>query len=317
MNRPLGAVAGLLIGAAVCFPPPSPAQVQAVPSIRRVHVLRGSGQVEVEIETSDRVVPQTHAITSPDRLIVDFVNVIPSAQLRNQAINREEVKDLRVGLFSSDPPVTRIVLDLNGPQPYQVFPSGRTVILKIGKPGVQTAAYRSPSAPVLVNTNYPAHAVKIATPAIAEEPLLEVSFHDGLLSISSNKANLSEILYAVHQRTGAEIAIPAGAEQEKVMVELGPAPAPEVLAHLLNGSKFNFLILSSSTDPQALDQVILSPRGDGVISAPSRPQAQPANDEETAAQSGIAPAVLPQVENGNPPADGQPAPPAQPNSVPD
>ena len=323
MNRPLGAVAGLLVWAAVCFPPPGAAQSQVVPSIRRVQVLRTGGQVEVEIETSDRVVPQTHAITDPDRLIVDFVNAIPSPQLRNQAINRGDVKGLRVGLFSSDPPVTRIVLDLNGPLPYQVFPSGRTVIVKIGNPGVQAAAYHAPVAPALVNTNYRAHPVQISTPIPAPpvpappaRPLLEVSFHDGLLSISSNKANLSEILYAVHQRTGAEIAIPAGAEQETVMVELGPAPAPEVLAQLLNGSKFNFLILSSSTDPHALDQVILSPRGEGVISAYGRSQVQPQGENDAAAnQPGIAPerAPLPQVENANPPTDGEAAPATQPD----
>jgi hypothetical protein len=116
--------------------------------------------------------------------------------------------------------------------------------------------------PVLVNTKYPDRGAQVSVaqrPAV--RPRLEVSFRNGLLSVSSNKANLSEILFAIHERTGAEIAIPAGAEQEQVAADLGPAPAPEVLAHLLNGSKFNFLILSSATNPQALDRVILSPRG--------------------------------------------------------
>ena len=89
-------------------------------------------QVEIEIETSDHVVPQINALTGPDRLVVDFVNAVPGPQPNNQPVNRGEVKGLRVGLFSSNPPVTRVVLDLNGPQRYQVFPSGRTVILKVG-----------------------------------------------------------------------------------------------------------------------------------------------------------------------------------------
>lgn len=324
MNRPLGAVAGLVLGAAVCFPAPAAGQSRSVPSIRRVQVLRSSGQVEIEIEASDRLVPQTHVINNPDRLVVDFVNATPGLRLHAQAINRGDVKGLRVGLFSSDPPVTRIVLDLNGPQPYQVFPSGRTVIVKVGVAGAQPAAYRPASSPVLLNTNYPAQAVPFSTPAPTAKPPLQVSFHDGLLSISSNKATLSEILYAVHQRTGAEIAIPAGAEQEKVMAELGPAPAAEVLAHLLNGSKFNFLILSSSTDPRTPDQVILSPRAEGPITA--RPQAQPvADDDDEAAEAVVQPKVAPAVRpvpppvgNPNPVTDGQSPPTAQPNNdVPD
>src|SRR5258706_11932907 len=278
MKRSMKAAAGLLVWAAVCFP--APAAGQAVASIRRVQVLRTRGQVEIEIEASDRIVPQTNVLTGPDRLIVDFVNAVPGAQLRNQAVNREEVKGLRVGLFSSNPPVTRVVLDLNGPQPYQVFPSGRTVIVKVGDGGAVTAGSRPASGPMLVNTNYPTSAAHLSVPTAAPpKPALVVSFQGGLLSINSNKANLSEVLFAIHEKTGAEIAIPAGAEQEQVVAEYGPAPAPEVLAHLLNGSKFNFLILSSSTDPHALDRVILSSRPEGPMPQP-RPQARVVVEED-------------------------------------
>jgi hypothetical protein len=72
----------------------------------------------------------------------------------------------------------------------------------------------------------------------------------------------------VQQRTGAEVSIAAGAEQEKVVAEIAPAPAPEVLARLLNGSRFNFLILSAVDDPQKLDRVILSTRSEGGFVAP-------------------------------------------------
>jgi hypothetical protein len=289
-----------------------------------VQVLRTRGQVEIEIEASDRIVPHTNVITGPDRLIVDFVNALPGAQLRNQAVNREEVKSLRVGLFSSNPPVTRVVLDLNGPQPYQVFPSGRTVIVKVGDAGAETAGDRHGSGPALVNTNYPTSAARLSVPTHAPpKPALEVSFQGGLLSISSNKANLSEVLFAVHQKTGAEIAIPAGAEQEKVVADLGPAPAPEVLAQLLNGSKFNFLILSSSIDPHALDQVILSSRPEGLM-PPPRPQPRVVAEEEDEAdvQPKVAtpplrPVPPPQAESQNPSSTDRQGQPGSTNPNPD
>src|SRR5580700_9375567 len=178
MYPSLRAGAVLLLWAAVCSPAPLSSQAAAVPSIRRVRVLDSRNQVEIEIETSDRVVPQINVLTGPDRLVVDFVNAVPGAQLHNQAVNRGEVKSLRVGLFSSNPPVTRVVLDLNGPQRYQVFPSGRTVILKVGGSAVtETAGSNSASGPVLVNTSYRAGGVKVSgaspapAPAVVQPPL--------------------------------------------------------------------------------------------------------------------------------------------------
>jgi hypothetical protein len=305
MYPSLRAGAFLLLWVAVCSPAWLSSQTAAVPSIRRVRVLDSRNQVEIEIETSDRMVPQVNVLTGPDRLVVDFVNAVPGPQLRNQPVNRGEVKSLRVGLFSSDPPVTRVVLDLNGPQRYQVFPSGRTVILKVGgTAGAEVARVNAASGASLVNANYAVQAVPPSAPVPPPvKPPLEVSFQSGLLSISSNKASLSEILSAVHERTGAEIAIPAGAEQEKVVTELGPAPAPEVLAHLLNGTQFNFLILSSPTNPGGLDRVILTARPDGPMPAPL-PQARSlTNDEDEAdAQPATAPVTrtLPPGPNPNP-----------------
>jgi hypothetical protein len=321
MKRSLRAAVGLLIWVAVCFPVPAACQTKAAaPSIRRVQVLRGGGQVEIEIESSDRMVPQANLLTGPDRLVVDFVGALPSAQLRNLTVNRGDVKSLRVGLFSSNPPVTRIVVDLNGPQPYQVFPSGRTVIVKIGGADARTAA-RSTSGPFLVNTNYPTTGAHLSVPiSPPPRPALEVSFKRGLLSVSSNKANLSEVLFAIHEQTGAEIAIPAGAEQEQVVAEIGPAPAPEVLSQLLNGSKFNFLILSSTGDPRALDRVILSSRPEGPMPPPpvQRPEprvvVQADADTDTDAEPKATPVAkpAPAAEKSDPAAADKPA--ASPDS---
>jgi hypothetical protein len=333
MYRPLGIVAGFMLSVTICFAPFATAQNQNLPSIRRVQVLRNRGGVEIEIEASDRVIPQIHEIANPARLVVDFVNVTPGAQLHNQAVNRAEVKNLRVGLFSADPPVTRVVLDLNGPQAYQVFPSGRTVIVKVGGADVQDAALQEPAGPALVNAAYPAQVVPTPNMAAApapnpalspDKPSLDVSFHDGLLSISANRASLSEVLFAVHQRTGAEIAIPAGAEQEKVVGQFGPSPAPEVLAHLLNGSKFNFLIMSSSSDPRTVDQVILSPRAEGPVAQAPRPQPVPPaaepEDEAAAEQPPPPPPPVrppPPMPNAAPNANGQTPPAPQGSDVPD
>jgi len=289
-------------------------------SVRSVKVLGHKDTVEVEVEASDRLVPQTRVLTGPDRLVIDFPNAVPGAQVRNQSIDRGDVKDVRVGLFQSKPPVTRVVLDLNTARSFQVFPNGRTVMIKVlgstvasnGDAAVQYAE-DSGRRPGLVAANYTtgAEPVTIETPP---QPPLQVTYRDGLLGIRSNKATLSEVLYAVQQHTGADISIAAGAEQEKVVADIAPAPAAEVLAHLLNGSRFNFLILNGADDPRQLDRVILSARGDGGGFMPI--QAPPTQNNDVEADDDPQPprpqpAAQPQPPPGP---DAEPHPVAEENS---
>jgi hypothetical protein len=297
-------------------------------SVRTVKVLGARDAVEIEVEASDRIVPQTQVLTGPDRLVIDFPNAVPSNQLRSQSVDRGEVKDVRIGLFQGKPPITRIVLDLKSAQSYQVFPSGRTVIIKVlgggagdASAGVENSAPghspsghslsahsapepspSEPSAPEpatrpgLVIANYVPGAA-LASVESAIQPKLEVSFRDGLLGIRANMATLSEVLFAVQQRTGAEISIAAGAEQEKVVTDIAPGPAPEVLAKLLNGSRFNFLILSAANDPQRLDRVILSARADGGVMPLPAVEVQSANADNEDASVPPQPSNPPAAQN--------------------
>jgi len=89
-----------------------------------------------------------------------------------------------------------------------------------------------------VTSSYTVQSVQITPPA-APPPLL-VSFQGGMLTISSNKASLSESCSQYISAPERRSPFPAGAEQEQVVAEIGPASAPEVLSRLLNGSKFKF-----------------------------------------------------------------------------
>src|SRR5260370_9218530 len=229
-------------------------------SIRRVQFLGNQNAVEIEIEASEHMAPQAQMLTGPDRLVMDFPNAVPGNQLRRQSVNRGGVKDVRVGLFTANPPVTRIVFDLSAAQSYQIFPAGRTVIVKLiggavdNSAGVDDFPESGPpvTRPGLVNTNFPVRPLPLSTTQASARPSLEVSFKDGLLAIRSNKASLSEVLYAVHRHTGADIVVPAGTEQDQVAPDTGPGPAPETLAHLLTSSTLNFPVRNSASDARLL-----------------------------------------------------------------
>jgi AMIN domain-containing protein len=281
-------------------------------SIRRVAVLGGSQALELEVSASQPVTPTVLVLTAPDRLVIDFPNAVPGSDLRNIPVNRGEVKGVRVGLFAQDPPITRVVLDLKAPQPYQLFPSGKNVIIKLGD-GVKTAAVAPrPVIPAVAarqdHSISPVSYTLTNAPQLSKPaPRLAVEFQNGRLTISANKATLAEVLTEVRNHTGADIPIPPDANQEQVIADLGPGPAKDVLTSLLNGSRFNFIILGSERNPNQLKSVILTARGEGVsqpaIEIPSTPVAQ---SEAEPPPEEIPP--NPQPPDQPPPPDALPAP---------
>ena len=235
--------------------------------IKKVAVLKSGDATEIEIETSQRIEPDVQTVAGPDRLVLDFPQSLPGPQLRALAVNQGEVKGVRVGLLSSKPPVTRVVLDLKSAQVYQVFPGPKSVIVKL-----PTAAGGSlPASSASITEVGPA-----APPPPPKKVEVEVQ-QDGRLRLVSDKANLAEVLTEIRTHLNADIAVPQGAEQEVVAVMLGPGTQREVISKLLEGSRYNFIIVGTDADANKVERVILSPKTGGGVVASS-----PSSDEEAA-----------------------------------
>lgn len=284
--------AGTLLVIAALLSAPVSAQ-QSVPNstqnnARVEHVVvRGSGAAtEVEIQTSGMPVGlDTQTLTGPDRIVVDFPGALPAAELRALKVNLGALKGVRAGLFFQNPPITRVVLDLLEPQSYQISTIKNAIVVKLAQanpgsgaaPVAKIPQMQAAHAATLQNaslTTGPASAARIS-PAVsnttaptlapmsdAPPPLVAVSFADGMLRIRAQRATLAQLLFEVHRETRAEIAIPAGAEQEEVAADLGPAPAREVLASLLNGSPYNFIFVGNEL---SLERVILTRRDPSIF----------------------------------------------------
>lgn len=84
-----------------------------------------------------------------------------------------------------------------------------------------------------------------------------VSYQNGLLTIVAQNSTLADILLAVRKLTGASIDVPPNAT-ERVVTRLGPGPARDVLANLLNGTSFNYVMVGSASDPAALSALLLT-----------------------------------------------------------
>jgi hypothetical protein len=175
-------------------------------------------------------------------------------------------------------------------------------------------AKKQQSPPLPSGTQGPVPQIPLdAIPAVAPE----VTFQDGLLTIVAPNSTLGDILRGVRKNTSAEIEIPASAT-ERVVTRLGPGPARLVMAELLNGSRFNYILMGSPEDANALVRVVLVakvtpdiPGGVPPGAAPPQPQvanaaAAPPPDADTpdepddAAEQGTAEAEQPAAQPDQP-----------------
>lgn len=109
-----------------------------------------------------------------------------------------------------------------------------------------------------------------------QEPtsLPQVSYHGGQLTIAAQNSTLGDVLRAVRTQTGAAMEVP-GNPNDRVIGHFGPGPARDVLAALLNGSRFNYVLLGSASNPNALERVILTSQSGG-----SAPPPEPQSPEQ-------------------------------------
>jgi hypothetical protein len=134
-----------------------------------------------------------------------------------------------------------------------------------------------------------------------------VTYENGQLTIDAPNSTLADILRAVRKQTGAEIDVPEA--RERVAATIGPGPAQDVMAQLLNGSRFNYVLLGSPQDPKALARVVLVARSPSdMANHPAQAAAQPAVDQANADQSQV-------VDTSNDANDADAAQPVEDNSA--
>lgn len=143
-----------------------------------------------------------------------------------------------------------------------------------------------------------------------------VTYEGGQLTIVAPNSTLADILRAVRRLTGAEMEIPSNAT-ERVVTNLGPGPAPGVVAELLNGSHFNYVLLGAPSDAKTLTRVVLVAKsgpettapGAGVAANAASPQQVVAQGAADAADADSADDSDDSAEqNGTEPAEQQPPP---------
>jgi hypothetical protein len=107
-----------------------------------------------------------------------------------------------------------------------------------------------------------------------------VTMEGGLLTIDAPNSTLSDVLSGVHRATGATIE--GAAPTERVAVKLGPGNPEQVIAALLHGTPYGYVILGSPEKRDVITRVLLTQQtsGDANQPPPVQPHPQEANQEQ-------------------------------------
>jgi type IV pilus assembly protein PilQ len=111
------------------------------------------GRLAVKVRSDGRLRYEDFFLGNPDRLVVDFRDVLSRASVRSLEVNREPVRKVRVAQFSAaSPRVARVVMDLSSRAPYRIEQRGDGVEIVFGGDGQEPApaplaALRTPADP--------------------------------------------------------------------------------------------------------------------------------------------------------------------------
>lgn len=123
----------------------------------------------------------------------------------------------------------------------------------------------------------------------------EVTFRNGQLTIIARNSTLNDVLNQVRSKTGASIDMPAPSN-ERVAGQFGPGAPRDVMAQLLNGSHFDYVMVGSPSDPSGLKKVVLTAKMSGPMPAP-----QPSNPPQAYNQGMQAAPQMEQDQQDQPP----------------
>ena len=126
-------------------------------------------------------------------------------------------------------------------------------------PGPMPPQVKGTQAVVTVQTAPADTSGALGTPTMVTRP--QVTFQNGLLEIRAENSSMNDVLQAVQRATGATIDFP-GSASERVSVSLGPGALRDIVTSLLDGSRYDYILLLSQQSNLIERIIVLTVRPD-------------------------------------------------------
>ncbi len=204
----------------------------------------------VEILSTMPLAPSIQAIGNPPRIVIDLPNVTLDAQ-KKISVQADEISALRANQFQQNPPIARVVVDLEVPRPYTWDAAGNRLVVHLGKNPNETGSspFQAPTVPSLASATQPAIASIRA---------------DGPLSIAGNSGDRGSSITAgpdtaiLNLSSGGEVRVCPGTTVSAVPSE----SRHNVMLSMNTGALEAHLALDSSSDS------VLTPDFNIVLAGP-------------------------------------------------
>ena len=112
--------------------------------ISGITVTHGADGVSIEVTGSSAITAKTMKLGSPDRIVMDIPNSVLDGSARQITVNSGDIKAVRAARFQSDPPTTRIVVDVAAMHDFEIVPAGSKLLLKLKTPDVAVQPVSTP-----------------------------------------------------------------------------------------------------------------------------------------------------------------------------
>jgi hypothetical protein len=99
--------------------------------IEQLQVKRDGADVTIQVVLTGAVKPAVETAINPDRLVLVLPGTLSDAKQKHFPLDANGVKAVRLGLNSANPPVTRVVVDLDSSHPYTLNTEGNVVTLRV------------------------------------------------------------------------------------------------------------------------------------------------------------------------------------------
>jgi len=104
----------------------------AARTLHGIKVERAANEVHIEFGLSAPVQPSVLLTRDPTRIVLDFPNTTAKPGQQRIAVNFNGIKAVRFGLYKANPPVARVVVDLDRMHSYQLHGESPHILLTVG-----------------------------------------------------------------------------------------------------------------------------------------------------------------------------------------
>jgi hypothetical protein len=120
---------------AVATEPPEPSPtLRPASRVLTMSAEEEEGRVVIVVRGNGKLAFRHHRLPEPERIVVDFRDVVLPGAFRRPSMMKGPVAGLRVAQYRLKPDVVRLVIDLHTAAPYTVAEEGGGVRIVVGPP---------------------------------------------------------------------------------------------------------------------------------------------------------------------------------------